>query len=155
MPDLDPYQVLGLPEGANRRQVREAFRRRSALAEEAKRDAPTPEARATIERQHLVLVRAFEMLDPGDADPASASPGAPGTDGGPAQPRSRPPALVGAVALGGLGILLFLAGAVSGVSAVFVAGMFSGAAALVSGLVWRHQLVEAWHAGHPAPPRRW
>ena len=49
-------------------------------------------------------------------------------------------------ALGGVGVVLFLVGAVVGAVGVFVAGYVAGALSLAVALYWRGELIAAWRA---------
>lgn len=55
-----------------------------------------------------------------------------------------PPALVLSCALGAVGVLLLLVGAVVNSDAVFVAGVAAGALSLGAALYWRSELISAW-----------
>jgi hypothetical protein len=71
-------------------------------------------------------------------------------------PQRTPTALVVAVALGVVGMVLFLVGALLGSDAVFVAGTTAGAASLGAALYWRSELITAWkqdRRGRPPPSR--
>jgi membrane protein implicated in regulation of membrane protease activity len=61
-------------------------------------------------------------------------------------PPSRPRALTTSAALGVVGLVLLLAGFVTGSTGFYLASGLAAALSLVSALVWRSQLVEAWHA---------
>ncbi len=67
-------------------------------------------------------------------------------------PPPTPTALVVSVALGAVGVVLFLAGTVLGSSAVFVAGATAGALSLCAALYWRSELVSAWKHDRRRPP---
>jgi putative flippase GtrA len=56
-----------------------------------------------------------------------------------------PKPLVLSAAFGGLGVLLFLIGALTSSTPVFVAGFFAGAVSLGVALYWRSELIVAWH----------
>lgn len=58
----------------------------------------------------------------------------------------RPRALTTSAALGAVGVVLLLAGFATGSSAAYLASGVAAALSLVSALVWRSQLVEAWHS---------
>jgi hypothetical protein len=60
--------------------------------------------------------------------------------------RSTPPALVVSVVFGCVGLVLLLAGLVGDNRPLLVAGVASAAVSLIAALVWREQLIEAWHA---------
>jgi len=57
----------------------------------------------------------------------------------------RPPALDWSVRLGALGAVLLVAGLLTDVEWLILAAVAAGAASLVSALVWRSQLIDAWH----------
>lgn len=65
------------------------------------------------------------------------------------EPPRRPPALVVSCAFGVVGTLLLFAGFVSGAESVLLAAAAAGSLSLVAALVWRSQLVEAWHGQRP------
>lgn len=137
MPDFDPYRILGLPPQATVADAAEAYRRRAALAEEARRLAPSAADRARIERQQLLLARAYEMID------SQLEPGPPRRF---ISPTDRPPALLASIALGVFGLLFLVAAVAVGSGAVYSVAILAGAASLASALIWRHQLVESWAA---------
>lgn len=58
--------------------------------------------------------------------------------------RSTPPALALSVAMGALGLVLFLVGAVVRSDGVFVAAVAAGALSLGAALYWRSELISAW-----------
>ena len=59
---------------------------------------------------------------------------------------SRPAALTTSAVFGANGLILLLAGLLTGAEGILLASGAAGALSLVSALVWRSQLVEAWHA---------
>ena len=67
------------------------------------------------------------------------------------EPRRTPTALVLSVALGAVGVLLFLVGALLGVDALFVAGATAGALSLGAALYWRSELISAWKQDRSRP----
>jgi hypothetical protein len=69
--------------------------------------------------------------------------------------RTWPPALRSSVAFGMVGAVLLLAGVVSGATPVLVAATTAGSLSLVSALIWRAQLIEAWRKEHGRPTRDW
>lgn len=71
------------------------------------------------------------------------------------QARAWPPPLRASVAFGAVGAVLLVVGFASGAWAVLVAATTAGTLSLVSALVWRAQLIEAWRAGKGRPTRRW
>ncbi|MGH9280320.1 MAG: hypothetical protein ACRD12_19750 [Acidimicrobiales bacterium] len=62
-----------------------------------------------------------------------------------AQLSSRPRAFVTSCAFGVVGAFLLLIGLITGSTPVLVLSGLGGTLSLVSALVWRHQLIEAWH----------
>ena len=77
------------------------------------------------------------MTDP-EREPIEVSP--PGR-----QPSPWPPALLASSVLGAVGALLLLAGLVTGTTALVVAATAAGTLSLGAALVWRSQLIRAWH----------
>lgn len=59
---------------------------------------------------------------------------------------SLPPALVASIVFGSVGLVLLIVGLASGSQTVLVCGVAGGAVSLVAALVWREQLIDAWHA---------
>jgi len=55
------------------------------------------------------------------------------------------------IAFGSVGLVLLVAGLVTGSQAVLVSGVAAGAVSLIAALVWREQLIEAWHARRQQP----
>lgn len=141
MAAFDPYEILGLPSDATADDAAEAYRRRVGLAEEAKRVAPTADDRARIERQQLLIARAYEMIDARLEEPAPRTF---------ITPSDRPPALKLSAAVGAAGLVFLVVGLLAGSTALYGVAVVLGAISLASALVWRHQLVEAWAARHPA-----
>ncbi|MEW6154653.1 MAG: hypothetical protein AB1673_11785 [Actinomycetota bacterium] len=68
--------------------------------------------------------------------------------------QTRPPALTASAGFGAVGAVLLLMGWLTGAAAVLVAAAGAAALSLVSALVWRSQLIEAWRKDHPKPQRR-
>jgi hypothetical protein len=64
----------------------------------------------------------------------------------PTSPRSTPPALVLSVVFGSVGLVLLVIGLAAGSQGLLVSGVAAGAVSLIAALVWREQLIEAWHA---------
>ena len=64
----------------------------------------------------------------------------------PAARPARPKALTTSATLGVVGLVLLLAGFASGSAGIYLASGVAAALSLVSALVWRSQLVEAWHS---------
>ncbi len=64
---------------------------------------------------------------------------------------STPPALIASVAFGSVGLVLLLVGLVAGSNPLLVSGVAAGTISLVAALVWREQLIEAWHARKTQP----
>jgi hypothetical protein len=60
--------------------------------------------------------------------------------------RRSPPAFVASASFGALGLALLLLAVVTSIDALAYAGVAAGTASLVSALVWREQLIMAWHA---------
>jgi hypothetical protein len=69
--------------------------------------------------------------------------------------RTWPAALKTSAAFGCVGLVLLLAGIVSGATPVLVAATTSGSLSLISALVWRAQLIEAWRSEKGRPTRQW
>ena len=69
--------------------------------------------------------------------------------------RTWPPPLRASVAFGIVGFVLLVAGFVSGATPVLVAATTAGSLSLISALVWRSQLIEAWRKEHGRPTRDW
>ncbi len=66
-----------------------------------------------------------------------------------------PPALRLSVAFGIVGFVLLVLGLASGATAVLIAATTAGSLSLISALVWRAQLIEAWRKEHGRPRRDW
>ena len=66
----------------------------------------------------------------------------------PTDPSSHPAFLI-SVALGALGVLTILIGAVVGGQTIFEVGVGIGALSLIAALAWRADLVSSWHREHP------
>ncbi len=71
------------------------------------------------------------------------------------QAEGRPPALRASIAFGIVGGILLLFGFVSAATPVLVAATAAGTLSLVSALIWRAQLIEAWRKEHGRPTRDW
>jgi hypothetical protein len=69
--------------------------------------------------------------------------------------RAWPPALRASAAFGLVGAVLLVAGFVSGATAVLVAATAAGSLSLISALVWRAQLIEAWRKEKGRPTHPW
>jgi hypothetical protein len=73
-------------------------------------------------------------------------------------PQGTPPALILSCALGALGAVFILVGAVVGNEGAFVAGAAAGALSLGAALYWRSELVSSWaerkRRGEPGGPAR-
>ena len=80
---------------------------------------------------------------------------APGRSGPGRNWRDWPPTLRTSVAFGIVGAILLLTGLISGVTGVLVAGTVAGTLSLISALVWRGQLIEAWRKEKGRPTREW
>ncbi len=70
-------------------------------------------------------------------------------------PRTWPSALRASVAFGVIGLVFLVAGFVSGSTPILVVATTAGSLSLVSALVWRAQLIEAWRKEHGRPTRDW
>ena len=77
------------------------------------------------------------------------------TGGIPRDWRLWPTALRASVAFGVVGAVLLLAGFLSGATGILVAATTAGSLSLVSALIWRSQLIEAWREEKGRPTRRW
>ena len=69
--------------------------------------------------------------------------------------RAWPTALRASVAFGIVGFVLLVIGFATGATAVLVAATTAGSLSLISALVWRAQLIEAWRKEHGRPTRDW
>ena len=65
----------------------------------------------------------------------------------------RHPAFLLSCVLGAVGLALIVAGAVTGVDGLFLAGAASGALSLGAALYWRSDLIAAWGKQHPRGKR--
>ena len=61
------------------------------------------------------------------------------------EPKSRPPAFVASCIFGAIGGLFLLIGLATRSTPVLVLAGLGGTLSLVSALVWRSQLIDAWH----------
>ena len=66
-----------------------------------------------------------------------------------------PAALRMSVAFGIVGLVLLVIGFASGSTPVLIAATTAGSLSLISALVWRAQLIEAWRKEHGRPTRDW
>ena len=66
-----------------------------------------------------------------------------------------PTPLRAAVAFGIVGLVLLVLGFATGTTAILVAATTAGSLSLISALVWRAQLIEAWRREHGRPTRDW
>ena len=66
-----------------------------------------------------------------------------------------PPALRASVAFGIVGFVLLAIGFISGATPVLIGATTAGSLSLISALVWRAQLIEAWRREHGRPTRDW
>ena len=66
-----------------------------------------------------------------------------------------PAALRMSVAFGIVGFVLLVIGFATGATAILVAATTAGSLSLISALVWRAQLIEAWRKEHGRPTRDW
>ena len=69
--------------------------------------------------------------------------------------RTWPPALRASVAFGVIGFVFLVMGFVSSSTPVLVVATTAGSLSLVSALIWRAQLIEAWRKEHGRPTRDW
>lgn len=69
--------------------------------------------------------------------------------------RQWPTALRMSVAFGIVGFVLLVVGFATGATAILVAATIAGSLSLISALVWRAQLIEAWRKEHGRPTRDW
>ncbi|HEX3623513.1 MAG TPA: hypothetical protein VHT97_14460 [Acidimicrobiales bacterium] len=69
--------------------------------------------------------------------------------------RSWPPALKASAGFGAVAAIILIAGIVSGATPVLAVATALGSASLISALVWRAQLIEAWRKEHGRPTRGW
>lgn len=76
----------------------------------------------------------------------------PGANGRTGRRERTPTALMASVVLGVTGMILFVAGALVGSDAVFVAGATAGALSLGAALYWRSELISAWRADRRRRP---
>jgi len=67
----------------------------------------------------------------------------------------KPPALRASIAFGIVGGILLLVGFIAGATPILIAATTAGTASLISALIWRAQLIEAWRAEHGRPTRDW
>ena len=87
---------------------------------------------------------------------AGAIPRSEGRSGpGPRDWRTWPAALRASVAFGIVGFVLLVIGFASGATPILVAATTAGSLSLISALVWRAQLIEAWRKEHGRPTRDW
>jgi uncharacterized membrane protein len=68
---------------------------------------------------------------------------------------SWPPALRASVAFGVVGFVVLVIGLASGATPILVVATTAGVSSLVSALIWRAQLIEAWRKEHGRPTRDW
>jgi predicted aspartyl protease len=59
--------------------------------------------------------------------------------------QAKPPAFVASCAFGALGAVLLLLGLVIGSTPLLILSALMGTLSLISALVWRSQLIDAWH----------
>jgi hypothetical protein len=72
-----------------------------------------------------------------------------------ARAQSWPPALRLSAALGVVGFVTLVIGFATGALVWLVAAFTAGSLSLISALVWRAQLIEAWRKEHGRPTRDW
>ena len=66
-----------------------------------------------------------------------------------------PAPLRASAAFGVVGLVFLLAGLAAGSTPVLVVAFTAGSLSLISALVWRAQLIEAWRKEHGRPTRDW
>lgn len=66
-----------------------------------------------------------------------------------------PPALRASAAFGVVGLVFLVAGLASTSTPILVVAFTAGSLSLISALVWRAQLIEAWRKEHGRPTRDW
>lgn len=66
-----------------------------------------------------------------------------------------PPALRASAAFGVVGLVFLIAGLASASTPVLIVAFTAGSLSLISALVWRAQLIEAWRKEHGRPTRDW
>lgn len=59
--------------------------------------------------------------------------------------QSKPPAFVASCAFGAVGAVFLLLGLITGSTPLLVLSGLGGTLSLISALVWRSQLIDAWH----------
>lgn len=59
--------------------------------------------------------------------------------------QSKPPAFVASCAFGAVGAVFLLLGLIIGSTLLLVLSALGGTLSLISALVWRSQLIDAWH----------
>jgi hypothetical protein len=69
--------------------------------------------------------------------------------------RAWPAPLRASVAFGIVGFVLLVIGFASGAKGVLIAATTAGSLSLISALIWRAQLIEAWRKEHGRPTRDW
>jgi hypothetical protein len=137
VPDLDPFLVLGLAEGATLDQVEAAYRARMALAVEARAAAASDDERNRIQHQQQLLIDAHELATARVRMEEDTHTGTSAL---------APPALVLSIALGIIGVAVLVVASSTGEHGLYTAVVLLGASSLLSALYWRHQLVVGWAA---------
>ena len=66
-----------------------------------------------------------------------------------------PPALRASAAFGVVGLVFLVAGFAASSTPVLIVAFTAGSLSLVSALIWRAQLIEAWRKEHGRPTRDW
>jgi hypothetical protein len=69
--------------------------------------------------------------------------------------RAWPPALRASVAFGMVAFVVLVIGIATRSTPVLVVATTAGSLSLISALVWRSQLIEAWRKEHGRPTRDW
>lgn len=64
----------------------------------------------------------------------------------PDESERRPPAFVTSAGFGALGLVLLVLGLAAGTEALYLGGVAAGVISLIAALVWREELIVAWHA---------
>ncbi|HEX8771647.1 MAG TPA: hypothetical protein VF711_12850 [Acidimicrobiales bacterium] len=60
--------------------------------------------------------------------------------------KRQPPAFLISAGFGVVGLVLLFLGAATGADALYLSGVAAGVISLIAALVWREELVVAWHA---------
>lgn len=93
--------------------------------------------------------------EPDGADPPGVVPnGSAAAGAGDDQPERMPFPLVASCVAGVVGVLLLVAGAISGAAGLSVAGVVAGTLSLCAALYWRSLLISSWAARKQGRPPR-